>query len=114
MLTRVELKCDFSRYLKGTIVNLTKEIINLPDTAIGEYTYGTPTIIRSYAGCKLEIGKFCSIGINVTIAFFGEHSMVDITTYPFEYLSGWPIVKGTPINGEDIYIGNDVWIAKMF
>lgn len=93
-------------------MKLTKDVINLPDTIIGEYTYGVPIISRSYSGCKLEIGKFCSIGTNVTIAFWGKHSMVDITTYPFEYLAGWPIVKGSPIDGEDIYIGNDVWIAN--
>jgi chloramphenicol O-acetyltransferase type B len=90
----------------------TKDLLKDKRNNIGEYTYGTPTIIRAYNDCNLTIGKFCSIGNGVTFAFWGRHAIEDITTYPFEYLPGWPPVKSSPIKGEDIYIGNDVWIAN--
>lgn len=93
----------------------TKDVFkNDPDTIIGEYTYGIPSVGRSYSGCKLEIGNFCSIGQGVQIVFWGKHQMNDITTYPFNMLhsQGWPAVQCTEVKGEDIYIGNDVWIAN--
>lgn len=93
----------------------TKDLIgNDPDNTIGDYTYGHPAVGRAYCGCKLEIGKFCSIGQGVQIVFWGKHQMDDITTYPFNMLhaQGWPAVQCTEVKGENIYIGNDVWIAN--
>ena len=92
----------------------TKDAIQLPDTYIGDYTYGVPIIDRLYLGCKLTIGKFCSIARNVTFAFWGKHQMGDISTYPFcgftEY--GWRPVTRTEVFGEDTFVGNDVWFAS--
>lgn len=92
----------------------TKENLVLPDTFIGDWTYGLPAVTRGYAGCKLTIGKFCSIGANVQFAFWGRHQMNDISTYPFNNLSnqGWPPVSGTLVEGEDINVSNDVWFAN--
>lgn len=88
--------------------------INDPDTTIGDYTYGGISVGRAYGGCKLNIGKFCSIGQGVQALFWGKHQINDITTYPFNMLhsQGWPAVQCTEVKGEDIYIGNDVWIAN--
>ncbi|NHN83604.1 antibiotic acetyltransferase [Acetobacter musti] len=80
---------------------------------IGDHTYGAPVILESeYAG--LEIGRFCSIGPDVTM-ILGNHRTDLVTTYPFKTLSHfWP----TAAQGEDdhttrgdIVIGNDVWIG---
>jgi acetyltransferase-like isoleucine patch superfamily enzyme len=81
-------------------------------TKVGEYTYGNPAIGRAYGGCKLEIGKFCSLAAGIQFVFWGKHSMVDISTYPFNILPDWPPVQCTEVLGEDIYVGNDVWIAN--
>ena len=95
----------------------TKDVVKFPYVSIGDYTYGTPIIIKDHTyPLKVTIGKFCSIGGNVVIAFWGKHQMNDITTYPFYFFSEkgeWSKVTRTPIDdtGEDVYIGNDVWIA---
>jgi acetyltransferase-like isoleucine patch superfamily enzyme len=93
-------------------VRETKNVRKLRGENIGDFTYGTPKVIRYYPGCSLAIGKFCSIATGVTFAFWGRHHVEDITTYPFEYIDGWPDVEASPISGEDIVIGNDVWIAN--
>lgn len=90
----------------------TNTVIDLPDTFIGEHTYGIPKIIRLYPGCELTIGKFCSIADGVTFAFWGKHGMEDITTYPFSGFAQWPPVNHTEVLGEDIYVGNDIWFAS--
>lgn len=93
----------------------TRDIIPQNEwTKIGEWTYGTPTIARSYPDCRLTIGKFCSFGQGITFAFWGRHQIGDISTYPFNCLTpqGWPPVTGTFVSGEDITVGSDVWIAN--
>lgn len=81
---------------------------------IGEHTYGAPKVLEvEYAA--LEIGRFCSIGPNVTM-ILGNHRTDLVTTYPFKTLSHfWP----TATEGDDdhqthgdIIIGHDVWIGN--
>lgn len=88
-------------------------VINDPDSEVGDWSYGPLHIARSYSGSKLKIGKFCSFGQGITMAFWGKHQMGDVTTYPFAHLHGrgWPPVTCSPVDGEDIIIGNDVWIG---
>lgn len=84
---------------------------------IGDFTYGTPTCLSWGEDARCEIGKFCSIGANVTIYLGGNHHNDWLTTYPFNAM---PILKGTwgDIDGGvaaskgDVIIGNDVWIAN--
>lgn len=80
---------------------------------IGNHSYGRPRVLDpQYA--KLFIGRFCSIGPEVTIVL-GYHRTDLVTTYPFKTLSQfWPTAE----NGEDdhetrgdVIIGNDVWIG---
>ena len=94
------------------MITYTKDILKDEYDKVGNYTYGVPTVLRSYPECRLTIGKFCSIGNNVTFAFWGRHAIEDITTYPFQYLSRWSSTQGSVIEKEDIYVGNDVWIAN--
>lgn len=84
------------------------------DYEVGEYTYGAPRVVFPQA--KLKIGKYCSIGWNVTIYLGGNHQVDRIALYPFSAADGrWPEAEGLghPLttNG-DVTIGNDVWIGS--
>jgi acetyltransferase-like isoleucine patch superfamily enzyme len=79
---------------------------------IGEWTYGTPMIYDWNQESTLTIGKFCSIGPNVTIFVGGEHPHEWITTYPFSVI--WKGAASYPPGRQskgNIEIGNDVWIG---
>ena len=88
-------------------------ILNDVDTTVGDYTYGPLQVGRLYGGCKLSIGKFCSLAAGIQVMFLGRHQTDDITTYPFCNLHGreWIPVQCSEVKGQDIKIGNDVWIA---
>lgn len=97
----------------------TKDMPNVvddPHTVIGDYTYGGISIARAYDGAisKLNIGKFCSLGSGILMAYYGSHQLSEITTYPFFGLhgKGWDPVTSIPVNGQDINIGSDVYIAN--
>jgi virginiamycin A acetyltransferase len=80
---------------------------------IGDHTYGQPRVLDPEFS-KLRIGRFCSIGPNVTIVL-GNHRTDLVTTYPFKTLAHlWP----TAASGEDdhtakgdVVIHDDVWIG---
>lgn len=79
---------------------------------IGAHSYGHPQIYEpDYAG--LTIGRFVSIGPNVTL-ILGNHNHSTISTYPFatlrEYWPSAPEVDDHFSRG-DIIIGNDVWVG---
>ena len=86
------------------------------NTLIGKHTYGNPILFWENSNAHLEIGNFCSIGINVKIYLGGNHNIDWITTYPFGHVNksvfnnfdgiGHPSTKG------NVIIGNDVWIAE--
>ena len=80
---------------------------------IGDHSYGRPNVVDAeYA--RLQIGRFCSIGPNVTIVL-GNHRTDLVTTYPFKTLAHlWPTAQA----GEDdhtakgdVVIADDVWIG---
>jgi acetyltransferase-like isoleucine patch superfamily enzyme len=81
---------------------------------IGEWTYGSPEVFHWNEGATLKIGKYCSIGPQVTIMLVGDHETRCASTYPFDGLfshmdggefSGHALTKG------DVVIGHDVWIG---
>ncbi len=83
---------------------------------IGDHTYGIPRILEPDLA-RLRIGRFCSIGPNVTIVL-GNHRTDLITTYPFRAinaLSGaWPTAAGAGDDHDtrgDVSIGHDVWLG---
>ncbi len=96
----------------GTRQHFAEEIERL-GWSIGDHTYGKPTVLeQGYA--PLSIGRFTSIGPDVTIAL-ANHSYRSSTTYPFVFLADyWP---SAPRDVEDhstkgaVTIGNDVWIG---
>lgn len=84
---------------------------------VGKGTYGHESInfIKSPdTKYDLYIGKYCSIGENLTIYIGGDHNTRLITTFPF----GKKCKHLNSVNGDnvttfkgDVVIGNDVWIG---
>lgn len=80
---------------------------------IGDHSYGHPEVLDAeYA--KLNIGRFCSIGPNVTIVL-GNHRTDLVTTYPFKTLGHlWPeAISGADDHEShgDVVLHNDIWIG---
>ena len=86
---------------------------------VGKYTYGSNhcRLFNSWDNCgKIKIGRFCSLGANISIYTGGNHRTDWVTTYPFGHVNrdvfnsfngeGHPSTKG------GVTIGNDVWIAS--
>ncbi len=80
---------------------------------VGEYTYRYKQFFHNGSYQLLSsIGKFCSIGDNVTIAK-ANHPIDFISSHPFLYekkhgITSQDIKLG---NNEQVVIGNDVWIG---
>jgi acetyltransferase-like isoleucine patch superfamily enzyme len=93
-------------------VPLTAKLPHYAEHAIGEWTYGEPTILSWDSNTRLRIGKFCSIAADVTIILGGEHRVDWVTTYPFNAIfERAGSFEGHPSSKGDIQIGNDVWIG---
>ncbi len=82
---------------------------------VGDFTYGVPRIkFNRNNNERITIGKFCSIGPDVTIFGGGNHRTDWVTTYPFVvflkdkfgYIEGYPDYRK-----KGVVIGNDVWIG---
>lgn len=78
---------------------------------VGSHTYGAENITTFFSEeGKLSIGKYCSIGPQITVYLGGEHRTDWITTYPFSYY--YPEFEGDyRISKGNVSIGNDVWIG---
>lgn len=79
---------------------------------VGDHTYGKPRVVSWGEGTSLRIGKYCSIGTNVTIFLGSEHRTDWVSTYPFPFF--WKeagSISGHPSTRGDVVIGNDVWIG---
>jgi acetyltransferase-like isoleucine patch superfamily enzyme len=82
--------------------------------SIGDFSCGGEygRVLKFDASATLKIGKFCSIGRDITIVTGGEHRTDLITTYEFRF----PPFRHarTRLRSRtkgDVIIGNDVWIA---
>jgi len=88
---------------------------------VGDYSYGGINVIDGQYG-KMKVGKFCSIGPNLTV-IVGNHDHRLVTTYPFMQIDThfnvksqqWDIAR---LNVSDHFtsgvteIGNDVWTGS--
>lgn len=81
---------------------------------IGEWTYGEPKIGDPGQGARLKIGRYCSIGGNVTILLGAGHRTDWVTTYPLHAGLSCVINPDPEISRENgsVIIGNDVWICE--
>jgi virginiamycin A acetyltransferase len=83
---------------------------------IGEHTHGRPNVKDAGRGATLTIGKFCSIGDNVSILLGDSDRMEWVTNYPFGAIADrykeryYNYLNST---SGDISIGNDVWIGSQ-
>ncbi len=81
--------------------------------AIGDHTYGNPTILEPDCA-RLTIGNFTSMAGTATICL-GNHLTTVVTTYPFSSLREfWPTAPDRPDHAGkgDTTIGSDVWICE--
>jgi acetyltransferase-like isoleucine patch superfamily enzyme len=107
----------FRRRIRKILFNVPEKIFYTKDALgdrykIGDYSYGKPRVVSAGEGTTLMIGKYCSIGRNVTIFLGSEHRTEWVSTYPFPML--WEKAKtipGHPFSKGDVVIGNDVWIG---
>ena len=79
---------------------------------IGDWTYGSPEVLRWNAETKLRIGKFCCFARGIRIVVGGEHHHEWVTTYPLDlFLQEERGSAKEPATKGDITIGNDVWVG---
>lgn len=82
------------------------------NSSIGDHTY----IQKESLINEADIGKFCSIAMNVSIGL-AQHATTYVSSHPAFYLLNTPLVK--TFSTEDIFlttsrtiIGHDVWIGQ--
>lgn len=98
----------YNKYIQKNHLNTFAENVE-----IGEFTYGSPQIYSYSLSERLKIGKFCSIGDNISIMLSGNHRDDWCTTYPFNvFMDEFSYIKGHPASKGDVIIGNDVWIGN--
>jgi acetyltransferase-like isoleucine patch superfamily enzyme len=103
-------------FLKSTEYKFVLEplVSNDPRIKIGRFTYGKPNITLWSENDSVEIGSFCSFGVNVEIISGGEHRTDWITTYPLKIAFNMlgPNDDLIPFNKGPINIGHDVWVGQ--
>jgi acetyltransferase-like isoleucine patch superfamily enzyme len=101
--------------VSGYTKDLMADAIKNHGYEVGDFTYGLPNVMTWGEGCKIIIGKYCSIAGGVSIFLGGNHRPDWITTYPFSALTEtWPEaagIAGCPKSNGDVRIGNDVWLG---
>lgn len=103
----------FRWYWKKTNKNnqTTANCIFPPEiVTVGNNTYGELNIVTFRSLTKLFIGNFCSIGQKVYFILDAEHTLDNISTYPFKTAllndkNEEAVSKG------DIVVDDDVWIG---
>jgi acetyltransferase-like isoleucine patch superfamily enzyme len=109
--------CEFH---KGAVLinsKLSHYNILFQDTQVINSNIGSHTYVqkRSTIYCS-NIGKFCSIGSNVSIGP-GIHKLDGISTHPSFFLKNTPLIKKYSqedafISSKETVIGHDVWIGE--
>tara|TARA_B110000003_G_scaffold273697_1_gene311984 strand:- start:821 stop:1435 length:615 start_codon:yes stop_codon:yes gene_type:complete len=114
-LKKKRLKKYKNYFLKDNL----KEDIEKNYAQIGDWTYGNPSVMRWGTDHKLIVGKYSSIGPDVSIILGGNHRHDWITTSQlpaetFQAYKKFPKakdIKNFIYSKGDIIIGNDVWIG---
>lgn len=85
---------------------------------VGAHSYGRPNVLEAELA-RLHIGRFCSIGPDVTIVL-GNHRTDLVTTYPFKAIAGitggglWaPALDCSDDHATrgDVVLGDEVWLG---
>ena len=114
-LKKKKLKKYKNYFLKDNL----KDDIKKNYAQIGDWTYGNPSVMRWGTDHKLIVGKYSSIGPDVSIMIGGNHRYDWITTsqlpaQTFQAYEKFPKAKNIKnfiYSKGDINIGNDVWIG---
>lgn len=118
-ITHVLEPVEFDWQERARYKNLTQRLmareIDKHGWTVGDHTYGRLTV-REPASAPLEIGKFCSIGSDVTV-ILGDHRHDLVSTYPFQTLHPfWPSGDKLPTDHDSkgpVRIGSDVAIGDQ-
>lgn len=102
-----KMKNKFRRNNMNNYVELI-EGNDITNIQIGDYSYGELSFDDYNNGCKLIIGKFCSLGKKSFFVMGGEHDYKRFTSYPFENKFMSEISSHSKGN---IIIQDDVWIG---
>jgi probable biosynthetic protein (TIGR04098 family) len=78
---------------------------------IGDYSIGAPKIRFFDDGCRLKVGKFCSLAMGSTFVLGGSHRTEFVSTFPFGHMIGEAGPSDRTRSRGDVVIGSDVWIA---
>tara|TARA_B110001452_G_scaffold92910_1_gene76632 strand:+ start:153 stop:764 length:612 start_codon:yes stop_codon:yes gene_type:complete len=112
-------KKKLKKYKNYFLKDNLKEDIKNNYAQIGDWTYGNLTIMRWNTSDKLVVGKYSSIGPDVSVIFGGNHRQDWITTSPlpagtFQAYEKFPKAKNIKnfiYSKGEVNIGNDVWIG---
>ncbi len=81
------------------------------DVIIGNYSYGSITVLSFGKEYKLYIGNFCSIASGVVFSLAADHYMNHISTFPFKAKCLMTDSREACSKG-NIVVGDDVWIGQ--
>ena len=112
-------KKKLKKYKNYFLKDNLKEDIKNNYAQIGDWTYGNLTVMRWNTNDKLIVGKYSSIGPDVSIIFGGNNRQDWITTSPlpagtFQAYKKFPKAKNIKdfiYSKGEVKIGNDVWIG---
>ena len=112
-------KKKLKKYKNYFLKDNLKEDIDKNYAQIGDWTYGNPSVMRWGTDHKLIVGKYSSIGPDVSIILGGNHRHDWVTTSQlpaetFQAYEKFPKAKNIKnfiYSKGDIIIGNDVWIG---
>ena len=112
-------KKKLKKYKNYFLKDNLKEDIQKNYAQIGDWTYGNPSVMRWGTDHKFIVGKYSSIGPDVSILLGGNHRHDWITTSQppaetFQAYEKFPKAKNIKnfiYSKGDIVIGNDVWIG---
>lgn len=121
VLARLQKKYPNCQFYPGSYVDETSVLGNynviFKNTSIINSVLGDHTFVQknSFINCA-EIGKFCSIAMNVYIGP-GQHPTAFVSSHPAFYSSSQPLVKTFSKTDKfdpfkKIIIGHDVWLGQ--
>jgi acetyltransferase-like isoleucine patch superfamily enzyme len=116
-LSKIHNTCKFHYTCKIESCQFGNYVVIFENTKISSAKIGAYSYIQTGGRIfNCEIGRFCSIASDVTIAP-GIHDMSKVSTHPIFVQKSTPLPKVYATmdflkNHKQVYIGNDVWIGE--